>query len=282
MKLHRSCDVVPDGSGLVCRQGRVYGIVTFAVFSAAFACPVGFGYAAGIPWLGIPFGLFALLIVPLLWGDMLSRFRSSNWLLWIRPDGLWIHLRSYRDQSPHDRPAVVELSYAEIAQIGRHAERYSVQSRRSRQYHKVDSLQVRLRQPETGEFEAALAAGRQTRQPERVFLGFIRSRARLTHFPVSLPSPEVIRIAWRGGYNHAVVPSLRRALAELSQHAEIAEPAGETRKASSQISDAEIDDRVLELVKRGDRLDAARLLVHERNYTLTQAKRFVDELDERV
>jgi hypothetical protein len=282
MKLHRACDVSPDGSGRVCRQSRLGGILMLFVFGGAcWAAPVFIFIKGGPTWIGVPLALFALLLTPFLVGDALARFRRSNWLLWVRPDGLWIHLRSYRDGSPGDTPSVVELSYGEILEVRKHTERYTVPHGNKTVTHTTHSLEISLREPDTGELAAAIAECRRLKQPERTYLGFIRSPTNLTHFPVSLPAADVIRVAW-SGQNHGVAPSLRRTLAALEGRVAIAEPQRLERKPWQELTDTEIDDLVLEFVRRGDRMNAMNLLVDRRDYSLTQAAQFVGELDGRA
>ena len=71
--------------------------------------------AAGYLWLsdksltfGLMLGLFALLVIPMIISDARRTFRPTNWLLWIRFDGLWINVRSYQDRSATDTASVIE------------------------------------------------------------------------------------------------------------------------------------------------------------------------------
>ena len=69
--------------------------------------------------------MLAALIVPLVLADALAKFRSTNWLLWLRPDGLWINLRSYQNRHLPEAATVLHLPYEEIAVAHRHIETWS-------------------------------------------------------------------------------------------------------------------------------------------------------------
>src|SRR6185295_17673734 len=203
MRIVRYCDATLDGSGLVCRQGRLHGAVGLVLFSLILV-------GAPILWWRIGFGdpriycivfaLLAVLVIPILIGDFRARLRAGNWLVWIRHDGLWINFRSYQDQSSLDALAVVQLDYEEIVAVSQDVEIYSTPgSKGGSVRQKLQSLEIRLTHSITSELEAALSATRHHAQPERVYLGLIRVKSGVSHFPVSLPAADVIRVAWRGG-----------------------------------------------------------------------------------
>ncbi|MGD9722511.1 MAG: hypothetical protein AB7O59_13480 [Pirellulales bacterium] len=284
MKLVRTCDVVPDGSGLVCRQTRFGGVLLAMVFTAFFAGPTGFAWWVGAPAIvWIVGAVLTTLLVLTLAGDVRARYRPSNWVLWVRPDGLWIHFRSYQDQSATDGLAVVELEYREIATAGRLVERYSTpDSDHGSVRYKLESLEFVLREADSGELAAALAENRRREQPWRSYLGFIRGRSKPTLYSVTQPTPAIVRVAWHGGQHHGVWPSLRRVLEALGTHVEIAEPIDEKRADWSKLTDDEIDNQILEFVRLGNRMEAVKLLVRRRGYSLTKAHQFVEELGNRA
>jgi hypothetical protein len=220
--------------------------------------------------------------LPLFAGDVRARFRPTNWLVWVRADGLWINLRSYQDQSEQDALAVVELGYREIAEVGRRIERYTTPSSNGGSVqHKLVSLDVHLLEADSGELAAALAANRNRKQPEWGCLGFIRGSSKPAHFSVTLPTPKLMRVAWYGGAHHGVSPSLARVLARLAENVRVAEEVRDERADWRKLTDEEIDNQVLELVSRGNRMDAIHLLVRRRGYSHTDAHRFVEDLTRR-
>jgi hypothetical protein len=283
MKLHRGCDVVPDGSGLVCRQGRLGGVIVVVVFGAACFFPAAaLWWGGGSPFFYLPLALAAAVVTAMFVGDARARFRDTNWVLWIRPDSLCINLRSYQDRSPLDSLSVVELSDEEIAELQRHIERYTTpKSNGGTIDHKLVSLDIILLQADRGELAAALAAIRRVQQPWTKFLG-MSTTSRVTVYSVSLPGPKRIRMAWYGGTGHGIAPRLKRVLAILAPRLNIAEPADDRRRHWREIPDAAVDDEILKLLCTGNRLDAIKLMKVRRGLSTTEAHRFVEELNGRV
>jgi len=281
MKLHRGCDMTPDGSGLLCRESRLGGLIVALVFSAAFIGPTIFFWLRGIWFFFVVMGLASLVLVPLLIGDVRLRFRLTNWILWAPPGKVLVNLRSYQDKSTLDTLSVVELADNEIAEIRRFEERYTVPEKQGRRTSlKLVSLDILLRTQD--ESLAKLIADRRTTPQPWQNLAGIRSRSDLTLYSVTLPAADVIRIAWTGGRNHSIAPGVNRVLRELETRIHVGEPALKEEGTNGKSGDAEIDDRILSLVLSGNKIDAIKILRLERGYTLIEAKQFVDELAEKA
>lgn len=280
MRLGRLADVRLDSTSLLCRQGRLMGGVGVLVLSLALTGAPVLWYYVDAPWFvwGVC-ALLAVVIVPMLLGDLRARFRPTNWLLWASPDGIWINFRSYQDEAPDETPAAVYLDYREIAAAREFVETYTTPSSPGNStYWKVRSLELRLHEQATSELAAAISASRRRPQPQRVHLGFMRVTSRPTWFPVSVPEPGTIRIAWRGGQMGWAAPSLKRVLRELAQYVPVEESRRLDRDHWRSLSPDELDDQVLALVQAGDRMAAAQLLVRGRGYSTTEAHQFVSEL----
>lgn len=279
MKLQRGCDVAPDGSGLVCRQGRLAGVLVVVVFGAACFFPAAaLWWGGGSPLVYVPLALVAAGITALFIGDARARFRDTNWVLWIRPQSLCINLRSYQDQSTLDTLSVVELSDDEIAEVQRRIERYTTpKSNGGTIDHKLESLDIHLCEAESGELATALAEIRRVQQPWSSFLG-MSSTSKVSLQSVSLPEPKRVRIAWHGGQGHSIAPRLKRVLASLAPRLNIAEPADDRRPDWREIPDAALEDEILKLVCAGNRLDAIKLLKVRRGLSTTEAHLYVEEL----
>ncbi len=282
MKVYRGCDVSPDGSAVVCRETRWGGLAFALIFIAAFIGPTIFFWIRGIWFFFVVLGLASLVIVPLLIGDVRLRFRQTNWTLWAPPGKLLINLRSYQDRSTLERPSVVELADHEIAEIRRHEHRYSTSSGQGRTtFNKLVSLDIVLRTPDDGTLAKLIADRRATPQPWQKLAG-MRSRSNVTLHSVALPAPDVIRIAWTGGRNHAITPGVNRVLRNLEARIHVGEPVLKQDRTSDMTKDAEIDERILTLVQAGNKIDAIKLLREQRGYSLVAAKQFVDELAEKA
>src|SRR5947209_5637537 len=93
MKLH-SPEGLGQGPGLWCRQSRLRGAV-----GGLLACALLVGMPLLVRHLGAPrfmwvvCAVIAAVSVPIFLRDILAKFRPTNWVLWVRPDGLWVNLR---------------------------------------------------------------------------------------------------------------------------------------------------------------------------------------------
>jgi hypothetical protein len=217
MKLYRDSEVRPDKSGLLCRQSRLAGILGTLLICGLFAGIPIVWWKLGAPpivWGGC--ALLALIIVPLLLRDLPLRLRSSSWVLWIRPDGLWIRFRSYQERhAPQDAPAVAHVEFNEISQVQPMVDAYTTPRAHghSSVRHREQVLLVRLDDSLGDILQEALTADRSRPAKECDEPGFIQVAERASHFGVTMPSPTVIRIAWRGGHGNYVTPPLDRVLA---------------------------------------------------------------------
>ncbi len=124
---------------------------------------------------------------------------------------------------------------------------------------------------------SALGAIRRLPQVRKNYFG-IGISTRITHFPVSLPSANRIRIAWRGGLGNWISPSLTHVLHRLAGQTKVAEPIHQQQQDWSKLTEAELDALIFDLAQSGSTLDAVKILTLRRGYSLTAAHAFVDEL----
>lgn len=265
---------VDQVAGLCCRQSPLRGLVGSLSFCALLIGSVLLLWHQEFPWFvwGWCAALTALL-VPWLLADALAKFRPTNWLLRLGPDGLWVNLRSYQNGHLPEAATVLHLSYEEIASARRHLETWSTPSEPSSlagTYWRQESLELSLAPGEAREVARALADERGRRAAVK---GPLRA--------VTVPAAGVVRIAWRGP-GHDVVPPLTRVLHELSRRVPVGEPTRTDRGDWSRLSEAELDELVAQLVRSGDNLEAARLLRRRRGCSATEAHRFVEEQASRI
>jgi hypothetical protein len=260
--------------GTVCRQSRLRGLVGGLVVCAFLIGFVFLMWQSGFPWYvwGGGAALAALLV---LWFmvDALAKFRSANWLLRICPNGLWINLRSYQNHRLPAAATVLLLPYEEIARAHRHIETWSTPaepSSRTLTPWKEESLELSLVSDDTREIVKALADERGR-----------RAAIKGTHQAVTVPSAGVVRIAW-SGHGNDVVPPLTRVLDELSQRVKVDEPTRTDRSKFWELSETELDELVAQLVRSGDDLTAAELLIRHRGCSATEAHKLVKEQASRV
>jgi hypothetical protein len=260
--------------GVCCRQSPVRGLVASLIFCAVLIGLVVLLWQQGFPWLVWGWcAVWVALLVPWILYDALAKFRSTNWLLWLGPDGLWINLRSYQNRHFPEAATVLHLAYEEIASAHRHLETWSTPSEPSSNvgtHWKQESLELSLVSGETREIAKALA-------DERGRRGGIKGM----HQAVTVPAAGVVRIAWRG-HGNDVVPPLARVLDELSLHVKVDEPTRTDRAHWLKLSEAELDELIAQLVRSGDDLEASALLKRRRGCSATEARKYVEEQASRI
>lgn len=284
MKLHSPKDM-GQMSGVCCRQSPLRGAVGGLVLGAAFIGVAGLCKYSGFPWpVWGGCAVVAALVVPFILLDVLAKFRASNWLVWVRPDGLWINLRSYQNHHLPEAATVLHLSYGEVARAHRHTETWTTPSEPNSlasTHWRQESLDLHLASGDAGPVVEALIEERNRAAPQRVLPGGVRVSSKGPQQSVTVPEEGVVRLAWRGA-GHGVVPSLARVLDELSHHVEVAEPTRLDRPDWNKLSDAELDELVARLVRSGETLDASQLLMRRRGYSATEAHKFLEELGTRI
>jgi hypothetical protein len=261
-------------AGMCCRQSPLRGLVGSLIFCAVLIGLVFLLRQQGFPWV-MWGGCAALagLLVPWLLYDALAKFRSTNWLVWLGPDGLWINLRSYQNRHFPEAATVVHLPYEEITSARRHIETWSTPSEPSSDagtHWKQESLELSLVSGETSQIAKALA-------DERGRRATIKGK----HQAVTVPAAGVVRIAWRGPGSD-VVPPLTRVLDELGRRVKVDDPTRTDRAHWLKLSAAELDELVAQLVRSGDDLEAAELLKRRRGCSATEAHKLVEEQASRI
>lgn len=278
MKFHLPTNM-GEPAGVCCRQSPLVGAVGGLVVAAAFVGAAVLCQQSGFHWL-VWGGCAALaaVIVPLLAWDVVAKFRAGNWLVRIAPDGLWINLRSYLNVHLPEAATVVHLPNEEIVRAQRHTQTWSTPGARGGTGATLwwrESLELQLAPGDAEAIRRALAEERGRKSGTAGFT--IKGRQQ----SVTVPREGVVRIAWRG-HGHHVTPGLARALEELGRHVEVAEPTRADRPDWRQLSDAELDELVAQLVGDGDTLEATELLVRRRGISTTEAQQTVDELERRI
>ncbi|HEY1376216.1 MAG TPA: hypothetical protein VGF55_05450 [Gemmataceae bacterium] len=261
-------------AGTCCRQSPLRGLAGSLIFCAILVGSVLLLWHQGFPrfvwgWCAV----LAALLVPWLLADALKKFRPTNWLLRLGPDGLWVNLRSYQNGRLPEAATVLHLPYREIASARRHLETWSTPSEPASlagTHWRQESLELSLASGETREIARALADERGR-----------RAAVKGTHQAVTVPAAGVVRIAWRGAGDD-VVPPLARVLDELRRRIHVGEPTRTDRGDWCRLSESELGQLVAQLVRSGDDLEAARLLRRRRGYSSTEAHKFVKEQAGRV
>ena len=270
MKLH-SVTEKGEVAGVCCRQSPLWGAVGALILCAILVGTRFLARHVGAPWF-VWGGCVVLagLIVPIVIRDALAKFRSTNWVLRVNPDGLWINLLSYRKRPAAEAATVVHVNYEEIDHAHRHIDTWITPASSGGSTHwKLVSLDLHLVSDDARDLALALAEE--------------RAADKGASPSVAVPAPGVIRIAWRGhGLGHDVVPALDRVLAEMSPRVTVTDRTRTDRPDWRRLSDAELDELIEQLVRWGDWGGAMQLLMRRRGYSATEAHVFVEELVARI
>ena len=122
-------------TGTCCRQSPLRGLVGSLIVCAFLIGFVFLLWNRGIRWFvwgGC--AVLAAFLVPVFLRDALSKFRSTNWLLRIGPDGLWINLRNHQNHLLPEAATVVHLPYDEIASGRRHIDTWTTPAEPARSH----------------------------------------------------------------------------------------------------------------------------------------------------
>jgi hypothetical protein len=274
MQLMRLADVPLDPRDRVFDYSRMRAVAGATLLAVVAIAAFVFAWLKGA-WPMYYIGALMALCLLIYQRLIIGRFRSSNWLLRMTDNGLFVKFRSYLNHHFSDQDlTVVFLSYSEI-RSARMVERQELPDRdqqsgtttRTRR-----TLELELAGSIT-EFAKALATER-----ERVFIKINRGGEKIStryhHFPVRLVLPTVLRIEW------GVVPGIQSILDALTRYTFVQSAAEATKNYANldQLSRQEQETRLVELAESGDMIGAIAIARRLYSYDLTAAKQFVEGL----
>ena len=206
--------------------------------------------------------------------NVLPTFRPTNWVLKVCGDRIYLMLRNYRNRhSPDDGPLVVCFQFNEIESVAKQEKQICVPGsyRWQKIYWTERHLEIRLKAPVPEALRRVLEAEAARKPP---YEGYSRSKR---YHPSSVSVDDrTIRILWNGRHD-VVKPSIDKVL-DLLGHNVSQNSAVQFDRQPEELDDDEFDDFILGLCQSGNRMEAINLLRHQRGYSLTDAKRFADEL----
>jgi hypothetical protein len=266
----------PAPNELVARQSRIMRTITFVITLALFIGVLLIPAPSPARYVLWFIAAFLFLIVWLS-GRMLQRsFGSQNWLIRATPARVLIKFRSFANAHFDETDeVVVELRGAEIESIGVLKENW-LRPRgeyRAPTQDRSTSLEFRLKGLDLDELSQRLAAERSNMGPGA------RSKTRYGDAPVRVVD-GILRVQVRGSTTY-ITPSPRRLAEGLSKLMKI--ELRDLRKQKLDLANpsddqTELENQILELAERGDRI-AAMTLVRERyGCSLAEAKKMVEEL----
>jgi hypothetical protein len=283
MKLHCPSQVSLAQAEIICREARVRGtLLCVFFFCVCDGAALFWRYmdAHWVIWGGI--AAITLLLAP----DFLFRcipalWRKSNWLLAIQPDGLWVNMRVCCNDHLPEGQTIVWFDLAEISAARAYVEGYttpSMDAGPSTTRWKTTHLQLELMHTDTQSLQEAISAERQRKPPKRAVLGFIHISSKISHYPITLPQPNVLRIQWRGSKDH-VVPSLKYVLHETSLRKKAMVGAAKQFDNWKTMDMVAFDELVRRLVTSGNIITASKLLTGRLGITITEAHRQVESIE---
>ena len=277
-------DQVPHSiQGRVCRQSRTVSVICSLLLLTMFvAVPTFFVAVAHLSiWISFPILSFLSLLAMWFIRMALNAVRTTNWLMQIAPDGLWINLRSYQNCDFEPAATVLFVPYQEIASVGAHTVKRSEHSSRGVSVWTDRYLDVRLVQPAPDEVGAEIAEERRRVTASVHLGGFVTARGRNNHVPVWLPSEDVLRLAWRTRTDF-IGPSLKKTLRALEANCRVGDPSVDAVAGVDKLTSDDVDRMIIECVETGDTFGAVELLREKRGFSLDNAKKFIDELTVRL
>jgi hypothetical protein len=256
---------------------HMMALILFITLAAGTICWFYFGnfpLAVALSCSGI-MGLFGLL-------SFISLKKSlalSNWVLAIGSDLVFIKFRSYLNSHfPQMDPQVIRVRPAEIESTcitKQKITQYGLRGGRRTTFHTF--LDMNMVAPDLFALQEQLKYEQNRIAPLTGRL--IRSRSKSKHRPVSVVDNRTIRIEWRSP-SDMVVPKISKAIRLLSDQGIMVnslkkEVLDMTLKSADKKS---TEDRILFLAQQGDVLGATRLARRGSGMSLTEAKKFVEEL----
>ncbi len=283
MKLCYPSEVRFEPQNLICRHSRLLGSLLDAILAGVFIGAPVLWWFLGAPrciWIGT--GILALLFGPSLLNQIVSRWRASNWVLILQPDGCWINLRSCFNHDLPPTQTALWIDRAEITEVNKAVVTYTTPASEgtgNNPKEKITFLQIKLTHQDTQDLQAALQAEQNAKPPEKRILGFIKISGKTGPSPVTLPQPDTIRIQWRYRQKGIIVtPSIDTVLTKLALSSKTGNPE-KTDFANWQTLDAPSFEKLLQtLIASGNRIAAAKLLVAKQGLSLTEAMNHLDHL----
>jgi hypothetical protein len=279
MTFHTIRDISPPRSGeLVCRQSKVMNwvpVVSLAVAMAGIALIPADGSV--FHWVRWGVELMLLLILMAFFASLRKSYGPENWLLRLFPrgDSIWIKFRSYQNEHfSDDDPVILKLIPQEVTWVGLVKEHWLRPSDdRGTTSEHCTYLDIGLAEQVDIEPLRQKLDEERHRQPPGHYV-----KTTYRDFPVKLLDGSVIRLVWRSSSSF-IVPSPGRVIREMSRFAEVREPRQKFLDAATPAADQKaMEGQIIELIERGDVIGATKLVRRRYRCSLTEARKFVEEL----
>lgn len=271
MKFYRLKEVEQIPCEHVFRQSSLSIGVGFFIMLGPTLVLSYFAYTVPLPWYVWIFVVFLLLFAWLYFVSFNATFKRSNWLLKVSPRGLFIQFRSYLNHHySADDETVVQLDFDEVRSVGSVVDETILhRDKGSLSHTKFIYLDIVLNHPQTDRLKELLANERNYQNKGVVSYA--------NHFPVRLQAPDILRLAWYGPSDR-IKPDLNTTLKILEKRFDSHGQQSQTFNTNTDHNNQEIENRILDLIEAGQDRIAIHLIRHYYKYSITEAKRFMDEL----
>jgi hypothetical protein len=275
MQLMRLADVPLDKRDRKFYYSRFRAVLgTTILIAVAFGALV-FGWLKNV-WLAYYVAAVVAICLLIFQRLVTARFRSTNWLVRMTDDGLYIKFRSYLNHHfPDQDPTVLFLPDSEIRSARSLTEHQEVLDRDDQTNSTITKTRRLLVLELAG--DSTKVAEALDNERRRVFSKSSQgggANSRYHHLPVRFASPNFLTIEW------GVVPSLQSILEALTRHTLVQREEETTRDFVNLdgLSREEQEVRLLELAESGDMIGAVAIARKLYSYDLTTAKTFVELL----
>ena len=275
MQLMRLADVPLDERDRKFYYSRFRAVLgTTILIAVAFGALV-FGWLKDV-WLAYYVAAVVAICLLIFQRLVTARFRSTNWLVRMTDDGLYIKFRSYLNHHfPDQDPTVLFLPHSEIRSARSVTERQETLDRDDQTNSTITKTRRLLVLELAGDSTKVAEALDNERM--RVFSKSSQgggANSCYHHLPLRLASPNFLTIEW------GVVPSLQSILEALTRHTLVQRGEETTRDFVNLdgLSREQQEARLLELAESGDMIGAVAIARKLYSYDLTTAKTFVELL----
>jgi hypothetical protein len=235
---------------------------------------------AGFIWIFCSIIVLTCTLVGLVFlSSSLAALKKSNWTLRAAPEGVYLKLRNYSDHRLNAAdPIVAFIPKREIRNLKFVGQKTRIvtdpEVPEDKHLHKEESLEIALYGEDLAHIETALAEERTRKTP--TWSKGITTRAKGSDIKL-YPDRGVIRVDWKTRKTR-LTPSVKEAEAVLGRlYRTETEEAAEEAPLLTLSKDAQ-EDRLREMVRRGDAIGATALVRETQGLTLTDAHQYLKSL----
>jgi hypothetical protein len=251
-------------------------LVTAPISVAALAVPFVMTGVSGLEnvilyglavMIGLPMALMAWLSLR----SFRATLRPSNWVLQAGDDGLYVKFRSpYNHHLPPDDSVVLFIPRLAVGWLRAHRRKsWWLGSEPGHEHATRESyLEIKLKQQDTADLARRLTEERQRR------VGWTAGDA-----PLRVLGEDLLRVAWHT-HRGSLTPKIDQTIRFLARTYAINLPETSTGAKAAELDSAAQEARLLELVERGERIQAVKLARRLYGFDTTEAHRFVKGLVE--